>query len=89
MKAHIFVLGFVQGVGYRRYIKKNALKRDIKGFVRNLPDNRVEAVFEGEKEKVEEMIEISEKGPFLSLVKFVDVKWEEDKDEFPSFEILK
>lgn len=89
MSVRIFVLGFVQGVGYRQYVKKNALKRGIRGYVRNLSDGRVEAVFQGDKEKVEDMIGICEKGPFLSEVKFVDVKWEEDRDEFPSFEILR
>lgn len=90
MIAHVFVLGFVQGVGYRRFVKHQAVKLGLTGWVRNLPDNRVEALFQGSKEQIERMISICEKGPFLSEVKNVMVDWEESASpgvEFAGFEI--
>ena len=51
--AHIFISGFVQGVGFRQFIKINADKLKLKGWVRNLSDGRVEAMLQGSKEKIE------------------------------------
>ena len=51
-KARVFISGFVQGVGFRQYIKRFAKQIGIKGLVRNLPDGRVEAIFLGEKAKI-------------------------------------
>jgi len=87
MTAHVFISGFVQGVGYRRFIKGEAGKLGLTGWVKNLPDNRVEATFQGSKEQIEKIITICEKGPFLSEVKDVNVIWEESKEDFKIFEI--
>ena len=84
----IFISGFVQGVGFRQFVKQNALKLGLTGWVKNLKDNRVEAAFQGSKEQIEKIIAICEKGPFLSEVKDVVVDWEESKETFNSFEIL-
>lgn len=86
--AHIFISGFVQGIGFRKFIKINADKLRLKGWVRNLPDGRVEAMFQGLKEKIEESISLCKKGPFLAEVESVDVNWEEVKEEFESFEVI-
>jgi acylphosphatase len=85
---HIFISGFVQGVGFRQFIKINADKLGLKGWARNLPDGRVEAVFEGLKEKIEQMISLCKKGPFLSEVENVETRWEEAKEQFAGFEIM-
>ena len=53
VRAHVYVSGRVQGVFFRYETRREAVKRNVKGWVRNLPDGRVEAVFEGEKEDVE------------------------------------
>lgn len=74
----IFISGFVQGVGFRQFIKSNAQKLNLKGWVSNLPDGRVEALFVGSKEKIEELIKASRKGPFLSEVESVEVVWEKN-----------
>ncbi|MEM3507219.1 MAG: acylphosphatase, partial [Candidatus Bathyarchaeia archaeon] len=58
-----------------------------KGWVRNLPDGRVEAVFEGEKEKVDKIIEFCRHGPPDAMVKNVEIIWEEWKGEFKDFRI--
>jgi len=59
----------------------------VTGWVRNLPDGRVEAVFEGDKAKVEEMINWAKKGPPGAIVNHLDLTWEEYKGEFNNFEI--
>jgi acylphosphatase len=87
MQAKIYVLGFVQGVGLRRFIKKKALRFNLKGYVKNLPDGRVEVVTNGGKESIEKLVKIIEKGTFFSDVKSVDVNFE-DEESFADFKIL-
>ena len=86
--ARVFISGFVQGVGFRYFVKKNAQDLGLTGWVRNTPDGRVEAIFQGRKEDIEKLISLCRKGPFLSEVKNVEVKWEEAGDKFESFEII-
>ena len=88
VRVHVIVSGRVQGVFFRYETKKEALKRGVKGWVRNLPTGEVEAVFEGEKGDVEEMIKFCRKGPPLAKVKDVKVSWEEYKGEFEDFKII-
>lgn len=91
MVAHIFISGFVQGVGYRQFVLRQAQHLRLNGWVRNLPDNRVEAIFCGSREQIEKMVSICEKGPFLSEVKDVMVEWEgksQAEIEFKDFRIL-
>ena len=87
MQAHIFILGFVQGVGLRRFIQGKAKKLELRGFVKNLPDTRVEVVVAGSKEKIEEFIKIIEKGSFFADVKSVQVEWERE-ESLEDFTIL-
>lgn len=87
IRAHIFVQGMVQGVFFRVKTRQKAKVLGVTGWVKNLPDDRVEAVFEGEKEKVEQIIEWIKKGPLFSRVDDVKVDFEEYKGEFESFEI--
>ena len=60
---HVIVLGRVQGVGYRAFVEHEALKHGIEGWVRNLRDGSVEAVFAGEPEKLDALIETCRHGP--------------------------
>jgi acylphosphatase len=64
-KVHLFISGFVQGVGFRQFVKANARKLGLTGWVRNLADERVEALFQGPEETIKKAIEICKKGPFL------------------------
>jgi acylphosphatase len=89
MIAHIFISGFVQGVGYRQFTKRAAKGIGLTGWVTNLPDNRVEAVFEGSKEQIEEIVSVCKKGPFLSEVKDIEVSFEGPNEHFESFEIVR
>ena len=86
-RVHIFVSGRVQGVFFRENTRKRAKKLGIKGWVRNLPDGRVEAVFEGEKSKVKELINRTKKGSLIARVDELKVILEEYKEEFDNFEI--
>ena len=87
IRAHIFVAGKVQGVFYRGNTRKQAEKSGVTGWVKNMADGRVEAVFEGEKEKVEEMVNWARKGPIWAKIEALDVIWEDFKGEFKGFEI--
>ena len=88
MVAHVFISGFVHGVGFRQHIKSKAKSLDLTGWIRNLPDGRVEAVFSGEKDKIEDAVSECSQGPFFSEVKGVEVEWLEDGEKFTDFQIL-
>jgi len=77
IRVHVFVSGRVQGVGYRYSTMDEAQRLGVNGWVRNLPDGRVEAVFEGSRKLVEEIIRWCQKGPTAAVVKDVAVEYEE------------
>ena len=88
IRRHIFIKGKVQGVNFRYYTKEKANLLDIFGWVKNLNDNRVEILVEGEKEKIEKLIDwLKQGGPYSA--KIDDIKIEEQKylSEFNIFEI--
>jgi acylphosphatase len=87
LRAHVIVRGFVQGVWFRASTREEALHIGVTGWVRNLPDGAVEAVFEGEKKKVEEIVGWCHRGPSGARVIGVDVRWERFRGEFPQFDI--
>jgi acylphosphatase len=72
-RVHVIVSGDVQGVGFRWYCRQEAVGRGLGGFVRNLPDGRVEAAFEGDPEAVDEMVEWCRRGPRWATVDQADV----------------
>jgi len=84
-RAHVFVSGRVQGVFFRSQTKHNADRHDVKGWVRNLPDGRLEAVFEGEKEAVQTLIDFCKHGPSGARVTNFDLTWENYTGEFDRF----
>jgi len=88
VRAHVFISGRVQGVFFRAWTEDEAVKRGLTGWVRNLADGRVEAVFEGDKEAVEEMVKLCWKGPPGARVTNVEVKWEPYTGEFTDFRII-
>ena len=87
MRAHVFVSGRVQGVFFRSETEYEAVKRNVCGWVRNLPNGRVEAVFEGERAVLEELVEFCRRGPRGAGVSDVEVHWEEYTGEFKGFRI--
>ena len=88
-RAHVFVTGRVQGVFFRTETARLAQMLGLTGWVRNLDDGRVEAVFEGEKENVEKAIEFCKHGPAGAHVEDLDVKLEGWNGEFQGFIIAR
>ncbi|PSB18794.1 acylphosphatase [filamentous cyanobacterium CCP1] len=76
VRAHVFISGRVQGVGYRFSAQDMALLLKVNGWVRNLRDGRVEAVFEASREKVDEMLQWCRKGPPAAQVTDIQVSYE-------------
>jgi acylphosphatase len=72
-RAHVFVSGTVQGVFFRATTRDEARRRGVDGWVRNLEDGRVEAVFEGPPAAVEEMVAFCHEGSDAASVEDVDV----------------
>jgi acylphosphatase len=87
IRAHVFISGSVQGVFFRSETKHEANMHHIDGWIRNLPDERVEAVFEGEEQDVTKLIEFCRTGPTNARVKRVNVTWEPYSGEYNSYEI--
>lgn len=88
IRAHVFISGKVQGVNFRWNTKRKAKKQELTGWVKNLPDGRVEVVLEGEKENVEQMIGwIKKGGPSFAKVKNLEVSKGDYRGEFKDFEI--
>ena len=85
-RAHVFVSGTVQGVYYRANTRDTAQEMDVDGWVRNLDDGRVEAVFEGPEDAVESMVEWCHDGSPAAEVADVDVEYEAPTGE-DGFEI--
>ncbi|WP_115863678.1 acylphosphatase [Halorussus litoreus] len=75
VRAHVFVSGTVQGVYYRANTRDTATELGIDGWVRNLPDGRVEAAFEGSEDAVEEMVEWCHEGSPAADVADVEVEY--------------
>jgi acylphosphatase len=87
IRAHVFIIGKVQGVYFRQNTKQAATRRGVTGWVRNLPDGRVEAIFEGYNADVNEVIEWCHVGPAKAKVEDVDVKFEKYTGELANFTI--
>ncbi|HEX8965528.1 MAG TPA: acylphosphatase [Patescibacteria group bacterium] len=86
-QAHFIVSGFVQGVGYRRFVRHIAKKLSLTGWVRNNIDGTVEGVVIGQKEIIEKLVEACKKGPFLSTVDNIHVTYDEPQQAFEDFQI--
>jgi acylphosphatase len=83
----LYIIGSVQGIFFRSFVKQNAEKLDVRGFIRNLEDGRLEVFLEGDADKVNQMVKICEKGPKHSQIRDVQIKKEPFQD-FRNFKIL-
>lgn len=88
IRAHVFVTGVVQGVFFRQKTRQQAQSRGVTGWVRNLLDGRVEAVFEGEEDDVRALVDFCGKGPPGALITNVDVTFETFSGEFEDFNVV-
>ena len=87
-RVHIFISGEVQGVYFRSRTAIEARRTGVFGWVKNLPDGRVEAVFEGDQGAAEEMINFCKKGPPRALVKNVEVRQGTYTGEYKDFTVI-
>ncbi|HVE40096.1 MAG TPA: acylphosphatase [Planctomycetota bacterium] len=87
IRVRLFISGTVQGVSYRASTQEQARKREVVGWVRNLEDGRVEALAQGSKDKVEELVAWCRRGPPAAKVEKVVVTFEDVNDEFKTFEV--
>jgi acylphosphatase len=86
-RAHVYVSGQVQGVFFRDSAREKAGQLGLAGWVKNLPDGRVEAVFDGPPEKVREMVEWCQQGPSHATVEEVDAEFEDSSEDIRGFEV--
>ncbi len=86
-RAHVYVSGQVQGVFFRDSARERAEQLGLAGWVRNLPDGRVEALFEGPSERVREMIRWCEEGPSHAEVEEVETEFEASRGGLGGFEV--
>jgi len=86
-RAHLFISGRVQCVLFRDSMKRKASELGVKGFVKNLSNGKVEAVIEGDRENINELVKWSQKGSLLAKVTDVAVNEEKYIGEFNDFVI--
>ena len=87
-RVRIIISGEVIGVGFRFFIKEYARDLGITGIVKNMDDNKVEAIFEGEEKNIEELISKCKAGPDSAKVSDIVIKEEKFRNEFRDFEII-
>ena len=87
VRAHVWVKGRVQNVGFRAHVEFSARKIGLTGWVRNVGYDTVEAVAEGPRDKVDLFINAMRTGPASSRVDDSKVEWENPSGELKSFDV--
>ena len=89
IRLHVYYSGHVQGVGFRYSVKQLSLEFDVTGWVKNLPDGRVELVVEGERDELETFqVAIPDAG-LRRFIRDTQSHWSEGTGEFRGFEITR
>ncbi len=83
----LYITGTVQGVFFRAFVKENAERHNVKGFIRNLEDGRIEVFLEGNVDDVNKVSALCKKGPKHSMIRKVEEKPERFQD-FKGFKVL-
>lgn len=86
-RIRIIISGKVVSVFFRYFIYENANKLNIKGWVRNTQDEKVEALLEGDLQSIQELIKLCKNGPKNAIVDDIDIRYEKFTGEFQDFEI--
>ena len=86
--AKLRVTGKVQDVSFRSFTKRNADLLELRGFVKNVDDNHVEVLAEGNKDNIETLIEALRTGPENAVVKKVDIEWQPYSGVHTDFKII-
>lgn len=87
LRAHLLISGRVQGVWYRGSTQETAISLGLTGWVRNLASGQVEALIEGERSRIEQMINWCQQGPPAARVSSVETEWLDATGEFDSFRV--
>lgn len=88
VRAHVTIEGEVQGVNFRAATRNKAQAGGVRGWVKNLPDGRVEAIFEGSRSAVQQLVSWCYSGPRLARVNRVEVIWEKPTGQDDTFAIV-
>jgi acylphosphatase len=86
-RIHVYISGRVQGVFFRSFVRSQANLKDLTGWVRNLPDGRVEIVAEGDSDRIDDFLGLVRAGPNGARVENVEVKDETPSHKFQEFSI--
>lgn len=86
-RAHVYISGDIQGVFFRDSTRQKANELDLNGWVKNMPDGRVEALFEGTSNAVREMLDWCKEGPTQATVEDVDAEYEQPDEDLSGFEV--
>jgi acylphosphatase len=85
---HAVVTGLVQGVYYRAFVEEHARALGLTGYVRNVPRSvDVEVEAEGDRAKLEQLVECLHQGPRAARVEKVTVRWGDYRGRFPDFTV--
>jgi len=87
VRARVLATGYVSGIGFRWFLHKKAEECGATGWVHNLDDGRLEAVFEGNRDQVETMISHARSGPEAAHVTDVQIFWEQPEGKWDELEI--
>lgn len=88
-RVHVWITGRVQGVGFRDFTAATADRLKVTGWVRNLPDGRVEMIAEGPREQIGKLLEAVHRGPSMAQVRNVQIKDEEPTGKFARFDVTR
>jgi acylphosphatase len=86
-RLHAYISGRVQGVGFRSFTRRNAKEIGLTGWVKNLPDGRVETVAEGREREIEKFIDKLKEGPSGSKVEALDINKKDYEGSFSEFKV--
>ena len=73
MKKHLIISGKVQGVGFRYWLQRLAIEKDIYGWVKNKTSGNVEALIVGREKEIQELIKLCEMGPSSAKINYVQI----------------
>lgn len=84
-QVHLFISGFVQGIGFRQFVKSHAQELGLTGWVKNTQDGGVEIIAQGKKESLDQLVMFCKKGPPLSKITDISARFENVRKPFSGF----
>lgn len=87
-RVHLIIFGSVQGVFFRASTQQKANELGLKGWVKNRVDGTVELTVDGESDKLKSLVKWCKSGPKHAIVDYIEVSWDDFKDEFTDFRVI-